>query len=69
MTAKPKGPIWIDYSPALRRDMSIEQSVLVANLALNRLDTRALAEVFHDAGLQAKLILEDQEEAPHDPQA
>ena len=54
MTAKPEGPIWIDMTGALA-DVSVRQLIGIANLALNRLDARAIGEICGEVGLRPEL--------------
>lgn len=60
MTSKPEGPIWIDMADALA-DVSVRQLIAIANLALNRLDMRAIGEICGEVGLRPELRLVDKE--------
>ncbi len=61
MADKPEGPIWIDMSDMLAHNLSVVQLVNVANLALNRLDMRAIGEICGEVGLRAEFRLVDKE--------
>lgn len=56
MTEKPTGPIWIDMAPALC-DLSVNQLVTLANLAMNRLDMRAIGEICFEIGVEPMIDL------------
>jgi hypothetical protein len=51
MDGKPEGPIWVDFAPWLFNAPTNAQLVALANLALNRLTLRGIAEVCADAGV------------------
>lgn len=57
MTDKPEGPIWIDMGQMLADSLTVIQLVHVANLALNRLDMRAIGEICGEVGLRPELRL------------
>lgn len=59
MTDKPEGPIWIDMGQMLANNLTVIQLVHVANLALNRLDMRAIGEICGEVGLRPELQLVD----------
>ncbi len=61
MTDKPEGPIWIDMGQMLAENLTVMQLVHVANLALNRLDLRAIGEICYEVGLTPELRLVDKE--------
>ena len=56
MTSKPEGPIWIDMTEDLM-GLPVRTVVLMANLAMNRLDARGIGEVCFHAGVSADLNL------------
>ena len=58
----PKGPIWIDMGQMLADNLTVVQLVYVANLALNRLDLRAIGEICGDVGLTPTLELKDRDD-------
>lgn len=62
MRDKPTGPIWVDYAPALRNGLSVEQLVNVANLALNRLTLRDIGEIYFDVGEEPPILNFTEEE-------
>lgn len=55
----PKGPIWIDMADTLFHNLTMADLVTVANLALNRLDMRAIGEICGEVGLTPTLELKD----------
>lgn len=57
MTDKPEGPIWVDMGQMMAENLTVMQLVHVANLALNRLDLRAIGEIFGEVGLTPELRL------------
>jgi hypothetical protein len=61
MTEKPEGPIWIDMGQMLADNLTVVQLVHVANLALNRLDLRAIGEICGEVGLTPRLELVERE--------
>lgn len=65
MGDKPEGPIWIDMSNMLFQNLTTAQLITVANLALNRLDMRAIGEICGEVGLSPEFRLVDRE-APND---
>jgi hypothetical protein len=62
MAEKPEGPIWIDMGQMMSEQLTIQQVLRVADLALNRLDMRAIGEIFGDVGLTPRLELVDREQ-------
>ena len=64
MGDKPQGPIWIDMTDALM-NLPVRKLVLLANLAMNRLDMRAIGEICHYAELDPMIQLCDDTEASH----
>lgn len=55
MEDKPEGPIWIDFAPALLNQVTVAHLVQIANLALNRLTSRDLGEIFGEVGIRPEL--------------
>ena len=62
MSDKPEGPIWIDMTETLM-NLPVRKLVLIANLALNRLDMRGIGEVCFHADLEPIFDVIDNPEA------
>jgi len=63
VSEKPEGPIWIDMTEALM-DLPVRKLVLIANLAMNRLDMRAIGEVCFQADLDPDISFATPEATP-----
>lgn len=59
MSDKPEGPIWIDMGQMLANNLTVMQLIHVANLALNRLDMRAIGEICGEVGLRVEMRFVD----------
>lgn len=55
----PEGPIYIPVAQMLSEQLTVQQVLRVADLALNRLDLRAVGEIFGEIGLQPRLEFKD----------
>lgn len=58
---KPEGPVYVDMRGALFAQLSVSTVIEVANLALNRLTVRDWGEIFHEAGVEARFGLAEEE--------
>ncbi len=69
MSTKPIGPIWIDMGDAIM-GMTITQVTTALNLALNRLELRAIGEIMYDVGAELEVHFhhEDASAEPQVPQ-
>jgi len=57
---KPEGPIWIDMTDTLM-NLRVNQLVYLANLAMNRLDMRAIGEICFEIGVEPMIGLDEPE--------
>lgn len=62
MSDKPEGPIWIDMTDALM-NLPVVKLVLLANIAMNRLDMRGIGEVCFQADLDPDISFTSTPEA------
>lgn len=51
----PEGPIYVPMAQMMSEQLTVQQLLRVADLALNRLDLRAVGEIFGEVGLQPRL--------------
>ena len=58
MGEEPHGPIWIDMTDALM-NLPVRKLVLLANLAMNRLDMRAIGEICFEIGVEPMIDLSE----------
>ena len=58
MGEEPQGPIWIDMTDALM-NLPVRKLVLLANLAMNRLDMRAIGEICFEIGVEPMIDLSE----------
>lgn len=58
----PKGPIYIPMAQMLSEQLTIQQVLRVADLALNRLDMRAIGEICGEVGLTPTFELKDRDD-------